>query len=125
MMMAMSNATTAEPTLPPLPDELEPAPRRRRRLWYWVGGAVFVVVGVVVASLFVQVPYYTLSPGSVWPTEDLIAVNGAESFAADSEGQVGFTTVSLKHASAFEALLGWADPSVDVVDEDVILGGQS
>jgi PDZ domain-containing protein len=83
-----------------------------------------VVLGAVVASLFVQMPYYTLSPGKVWPTEELISVEGAETFD-QTDGEVSFTTVSLKHASALEALVGWADPSVEVVDEDLILGGQS
>jgi len=82
-----------------------------------------VLVGVFVASLFVPVAYFTLSPGKVWPTEDLISVDGTKAY--DDGGDVGFTTVSLKRATAFEALLGWMDPSVDVVDEDLILGGQS
>jgi PDZ domain-containing protein len=33
--------------------------------------------------------------------------------------------VSLRHATALQALIGWLDPTVEVVDEDVILGGQS
>src|SRR5262245_57423325 len=111
---AMINADTETPTLL--------APRRKRRFW-WVFGAVGVVIAVLIggAALY-DVPYYTVSPGSVWPTEDLISVRGEESFS--SAGQIGFTTVSLsqERTSALEAFLGWLDPAVDLVDEKVVLG---
>jgi PDZ domain-containing protein len=89
-----------------------------------VGGVGFSLIALVIASLVVRVPYYTLSPGSVWSTDGLIEVEGGEAYFDDA-GEIAFTTVSIKPASAFEAALGWADPDVKVVDEEMILGGRS
>jgi PDZ domain-containing protein len=82
------------------------------------------LIGLVVASLIVRVPYYTLSPGSVWSTDGLIEVSGGAAYVDDA-GEIAFTTVSIKPATAFDAALGWLDPDVKVVDEDLILGGRS
>ncbi len=115
---AMIKAVTGPTTLPPAPQW------RRHRLALWVVLATLgAVVGATaaVAALW-TVPYVMISPGSVWPTEELVEVEGAETFT--SEGQIGFTTVSLssQRTSALEAFFGWLDPAVDVVDEDLILG---
>jgi PDZ domain-containing protein len=83
-----------------------------------------VLLGTIIASLVLRVPYYTLSPGSVYPTEGLIEVDGTESYVDDA-GNVGFTTISIKPATAFEAAIGWLDPDVKVIDEEIILGGQT
>jgi Lon-like protease len=108
-----------EPIVPPAVDRPS-----RRRAWWYLGGFVVLLVAGVVAAAFVQVPYFLLSPGSVRSTEPLIDIEGAPSYPADP-GEVGFTTVSLRHATALQALIGWLDPTVDVVDEDLILGGQT
>jgi PDZ domain-containing protein len=84
--------------------------------------AVSLLATVVVASLFVQVPYYRLAPGKVRPVEQSIVVEGAPTFV--SEGTIGYTTVSLGRATAFEALVGWIDPSVDVLPEVEAIGDQ-
>lgn len=114
---AMINADTGKQTVLPT--------RRRRWLW-WTLGSIGAVIGIAtgVAALY-EVPMYTVSPGSVWPTEDLITVQGADSF--ESAGQIGFTTVSLssQRTSALEAFFGWLDPAVDVLDEELILGDQT
>jgi hypothetical protein len=54
-----------------------------------------VLLGTIIASHVLRVPYYTLSPGSVYPTEGLIEVDGTESYVDDA-GNVGFTTISIK-----------------------------
>ena len=109
----------SDPIVPPT----DRAPRRRRA-WWVLGGFVTLLAAGVVAAAFVRVPYFLLSPGSVRSTEPLIEVSGAPSYPSDG-GEVGFTTVSLRHATALQAVIGWLDPTVEVVDEDVILGGQS
>ena len=89
--------------------------------WRWITG--MLVIGFALAgfgSAFVRIPYYTVSPGTVRPTEPRIEVSGAPSF--ESEGQIDFLTVSLRPATALEGLVGWLDPNVEVVDEDLILG---
>lgn len=94
-------------------------------LW-WILGSLAAVVGLVagVAAVW-EVPYYTISPGSVWPTGDLITVAGGESF--DSEGQIGFTTVSVSDGriSRLEQFLASRDPAVEVVPEEMFLGDQT
>ena len=42
-----------------------------------------------------------------------------------SEGEVLFVTVSVPRLTALGAVMGWLDPDVDVVEEDLILGDQS
>jgi PDZ domain-containing protein len=82
-----------------------------------------VVVGLVTASLLVQLPYFTLSPGSSRATEPLITVDGAPTY--DSEGNVDFLTVSLRQPTAVELLAAWINPAVDVKSREEILGQQT
>ncbi len=120
----MINTGTGNESVPPDLDVGGDDQRRpRRRLWWVLGGIGVLLVVLGVGSALIQVPYYALSPGSVWPTTDLVEVEGAESY--DSDGEIGFTTVSLRHASALEAVIGWLDPSIRVVPEDEILGDQT
>jgi PDZ domain-containing protein len=125
---------TIEPMVPPLPegdgtappndDERDtPTPGRRRRVWYVLLGVLALLTLGTIAAALVQVPYFLLSPGSVRSTEGLISVEGAPTFT--SEGEIDFTTVSVKKATALQALIGWLDPTVDVIPEDDLLGGQT
>lgn len=106
----------------PSADDVVETPRRRRISRWWIGLGAFVVVlviGVIIASL-VKVPYYLLEPGSVRATEPLIQVDGAATYPP--EGEVGYVTVSVSHATA----LGWAlahfDSTIDILPERAILG---
>ena len=132
---------TLEPMVPdPSEPEPEPAPavidgpaddaadaakprRHIKRRWYVLGVTVVVITLAVVAAALIKVPYYLLSPGSVRATEDLITVSGAEVYPQD--GQVGYTTVSVQHATA----LGWAfahlDDSISIYPEKQILGSST
>jgi len=124
---------TFEPMLAPTPEGGGPTPptepgvedtnRRRRRVWFALTIAVALLTLGTLAAAFVQVPYFLLAPGSVRSTEGLIAIEGAPTF--ETTGQVDFTTVSVKKATALQALIGWLDPTVDVVEEDKVLGGQT
>jgi PDZ domain-containing protein len=122
---------TIEPMLPPAPDgdgaaELPPdtdRPRSHRRVWFVLGAIVALLTLGTIAAAFVKVPYFLLAPGSVRSTEGLIEVEGAPSFQSD--GQIDFTTVSIKKATALQAVVGWLDPTVDVIEEDKILGGRT
>jgi PDZ domain-containing protein len=125
---------TIDPMVPPLPRGDGTAPptnptdlpqpgRRRRRVWYVLLAILTLLTLGTIAAALVQVPYYLLSPGSTRSTEGLIAVNGAPSYQSD--GDIDFTTVSVKKATALQALIGWLDPTVSVVPENQILGGQS
>jgi PDZ domain-containing protein len=124
---------TIEPMVPPLPEGDGPTeppestesqrPGRRRRLWFVLASVVALLTLGTIAAALVQVPYFLLAPGSVRSTEGLVEVNGAPTF--ESDGEIDFTTVSVKKATALQALVGWLDPTVDVVEEEKILGGQT
>ncbi len=125
---------TIDPMVPPLPQGDGTAPptnltdppeprRRRRRVWYVLLGVLTLLTLGTIAAALVQVPYYLLAPGSTRSTEGLVSVEGAPSYQSD--GEIDFTTVSVRRATALQALIGWLDPTVSVVPEDQILGGQS
>lgn len=116
------------PIVPSPDDNPSPAPppqaRGRAPLVVKVLGVVMAVLLVAaITGAFVKVPYFLLSPGSARPTEGLIQIEGTETF--EHPGDVEFATVSLQHATAMQALMGWLDPTVDVVEEKVILGDNS
>ena len=101
---------TAPPTNPI--DPPEPG-RRRRRVWYVLLAILGLLTLGTIAAALVQVPYYLLAPGSTRSTEGLVSVEGAPSF--QSAGEIDFTTVSVRKATALHALIGWLDPTVSVV----------
>lgn len=81
--------------------------------------AVLVVAGV--AAAFVRLPYDTLAPGTARPVNDLIAVEGHPVYPP--AGEILFATVSSRQGvNPYEALVGWLDPAVDVVPEEVVRG---
>jgi PDZ domain-containing protein len=107
------------------PDDAHPADEADRRIVRrGFSALVILVVAALVASVFVRVPYYRYSPGSLYPTESLIAVQGRESFVQDA-GQVDFTTVSSKKASVLEYYLAHLDEAVDLVPADQVEGGKT
>lgn len=108
----------------PLPAEAtETAEPAQRRVWVWVASLLtFVIVATAVTVNVVHVPYYKFSPGTLRETVDLVEIDGAEVFPP--EGDVLLTTVSVsnRRLTAWEAFLGWADPTVTVVEEEVVIG---
>lgn len=121
-------AAPAEAAAPPADDEtprratLDPAVRRRRRRWLIAALSGSAVAGLLILASVVTVPYYTIAPGSVRSTEPRISVDGGRTY--DHQGDVSFTTVSFAPATVLTAFLGWVDPSVELLDEKVALGGQ-
>ena len=114
-------------SLSPPPTLIEPSPDERRR-WHerrWVRVLVvvaFLVGGLIASTFVVRVPYYAYSPGSLRPTPGLVQIEGAEVYPP--EGEVLLTTVSVsrRRLTAWGAFLGWLDPTVTVVDEEVVVG---
>ena len=96
-------------------DGKRPRSRRQRLLTrVAVFAAVRPPVALVVTASVVKVPYYKFSPGSLYPTESLVSVNGTDSYVSDG-GQIDFTTVSSKKASVFEYLLAGGTVGEDEV----------
>jgi PDZ domain-containing protein len=112
---------------PPPPPYPEPHTFQwKRRRWPLVVTIVssLVVVAIVLALIFVRVPYVAVSPGSASPTENLVTVNGVDSYPAD--GDILFTTVRIKtRLQLWRAIQGWLDPATDVRPEEQILGDRS
>lgn len=77
-----------------------------------------MLLGTIAASL-VEVPYYSIAPGRPVSTTPLVTVVDGPSF--EPEGEIFLTTVSLGRATLLEAVVGWLDPTVDVVRQEAVL----
>jgi Lon-like protease len=119
-------APTDEPlsgSEPPPDRESGSSRRSRRRLWVALTVTVVLLASAVIGAAFVRVPYFLVSPGGARATEPLIEVEGTTVYG--HEGEVAFPTVSLKESTALQALMGWIDPTVDVLDRDMVLRGRT
>lgn len=86
----------------------------RRRL------LALVPVGVLlVALLWVRLPYLAEGPGPARDVVPLIEVSGAPRF--ESDGRLILTSVSLSQVTALELLGAWLDPDVAVVPESAFV----
>lgn len=96
-----------------------PPPPGRSGVGSWI--VVAAVVGVVgtIAAGVVEVPYFSIAPGSAVEVTPLVDVQEGPEFVP--EGGVYLTTVSLQQATVLQAVEGWLDPAVDVVEEEAIL----
>lgn len=104
-----------------------PGPSRRGRF-----GRVAAIVGTtVVLVLLIQllvasqigVPWVAFEPGSATPTEQRVAVNGAQTY--DAEGQILFLTVRVNQLTALEWLSKSRDKNVDIERESDVLGNRT
>lgn len=109
----------------PVPPAPPPGPPRRTHRPLWIALAVLgsLLGAGLVGSAFVTVPYYTIAPGNARATEPLIAID--EDRAHPADGEVMFTTVSVRRTTVLGALRGWLDPNIDVVPDERILGDQT
>jgi len=82
------------------------------------GVAALLVIGVVFAVGWVQLPYYALGPGPARAVEPLIRVSGRQQFP--SEGRFIMTTVRFHTVSALGALVAWLDPNQAVVSRSTL-----
>ena len=83
-----------------------------------------LLVVPIVAGMFIQVPYYLISPGEARGVTDLIKVKGDGTKVYPPKGKILFTTVSLAgKVDVYEALSGWLNKDIEVVPEKQITGG--
>ena len=99
-------------------DPVEAPPKHR---WLGLTIALTFILGVVVVSFNLALPYYALAPGSARNVGPLIAASGDGAKIYPAEGQVLLTTISLQQVHPVEALVGWLRSDVDVLPEDEIL----
>ena len=91
-----------------------------------LGLAAVLLFIPLAAGAVVKVPYYLISPGEARGVAELIKVKGEQARVYEPKGKILFTTVSLAgNVNVYEALLGWLDDDVQVIDEEQITGGAS
>jgi len=116
----MVNADTGDMILPVRP----PTPDRRYR-WGWIALATFIFLGLASTAIalspigddLIERPYCAFAPGSARETESAIAVTDGPMFP--SEGEIFFTTVSVRSLSIWEEFWARRDNTVEVVDEEI------
>lgn len=107
---------------PPAP----PAPVARRRTWpWWAGFATLVLVAAALVGAFtVEIGYFEFRPGTARPTSSLVRVpDGVAAYPPG--GEIAFTTVTLRQSTVASYVLAWFDDDVEVVEDDLILGGRT
>lgn len=109
-----STVTTQPASVPSGPVAPE---RRAGRPWVVVAAVAGILA--TIAGGIVEVPYFAIAPGSALAVTPLVDVLEGPEFPP--EGGVYLTTVSLQQATVLQAIEGWLDPAVDVVEEEVIL----
>lgn len=95
-----------------------PTPRARSVLTRWPALAVLAVLAFVFGASTVTIPYYAIAPGSALSVASLVTVVDGPSF--EPSGEMYLVTVSLRRTTLLQALRGWLDPTVDVVEERVL-----
>jgi PDZ domain-containing protein len=102
---------------PPLP----PEPPRPRRWWRLVAAVAAAGIALGLVGALVQIPYYTLAPGPAREVAGLVHVSGQRVYPSDGSFLLTTVSVSTRPVTLFEALVGWLDPAVDVVERSVIV----
>lgn len=116
---SVSTVETSVPAPAGSPEPTEgPSPRPP-----WRGSRILGVVGLValfaLGAALVRIPYYAVSPGSAVEVGGLVEVTGGPSFPP--EGGIHLTTVRLRQVTLLGAVRGWLDPTVDVVERDLVV----
>jgi Lon-like protease len=113
------------PVAPPDPPTDAPVATRRAR-WPWILGSVGVlVVAACLFALVVELPYYTISPGSARPTEPTVSVEGTRTYPAGEDLLFTTVTISQRRVNGFEWLEAKLVPDIDLVPAEQIDGGQT
>lgn len=94
-------------------------PRRRSRRLGFVLVAVVLVALAALGATMVKLPYFALGPGSAVEVDRLVS---AGPFSSEpSAGRIYLLTVRLEQVNLVDALRGWVDPEIDVVEQRRIL----
>ena len=100
--------------------------------WAWRRRGVLLTLAAILffvplaAGAVIHVPYYLISPGEARGVAELIKVKGDQAQVYEPKGKILFTTVSLAgNVNVYQALAGWLNDDVQVIDEQQITGGAS
>lgn len=93
--------------------------------WQILGVAfAIMVVGAILAGSFIRLPYYRLSPGSVYDTIGRIEAPTEQIYIPD--GEIGFVTVSqTANITPWQWLDAKLDDNVEIQHEDEVRGDQT
>ena len=120
----MTDVSTIEPIVVRSPlgwEPLPPRPRRRVNRWALAAAGAAFLFATMVAAFLVPVQYFLFAPGTAEPISQLVAVPDGLRFEPD--GEVFLATVSLaSDVRVIDALVGWLDPSIDVVKKSDLIG---
>ncbi|MGM0212881.1 lon-like protease [Enterococcus sp. AZ109] len=85
---------------------------------------LLLILGIILfaACMIVPIPYYVEQPGATIDLKDLITVNQKKD---DESGSFSLTSVGIRRATAFSALMANFNPFEDVVSAEELTGGAS
>lgn len=109
------------------PDDYWPTEPERggRARWPWVLGVLLVVgIAVAVAGYYVELHYYTISPGAALDTNDLVAIDGATKYEPKGDLLLLFVRQRAR-VNIYEYVRAALDPDVDLLEERDVTGGES
>lgn len=93
--------------------------RPRRRKWPWISlGIVALLLGAVIGTWNVSLPYFAMSPGPVRDIGNLVTVGAPESF--DPSGELFLVTILSQDVNPFELLVAYLDDTIDVIDRELV-----
>ena len=80
-----------------------------------------LVAGLALAGRMITIPYDSIGPGTARDVGGLVTVEGPPVYRA--RGRILYTTVSVRERlNLYEALAGWLDPDVEVIEEQNVRG---
>jgi PDZ domain-containing protein len=80
-----------------------------------------VALAIILAGLYIQIPYYSLGPGPARDVSKLVSVSGQRVYPSNGLFFLTTVSVSTRPLTLFDALAGWLDPAVAVVKRDVVV----
>lgn len=103
---------------------------RLSRVWFVAGPALVALVAALVVLASMPVNYFAIRPGSARPVEGLITIRGRPGGddvpkAEPADDDLLFVTVTTGQPSGIQLIGDLRDHTVDVVQAELITGGQS
>ena len=107
-----------------LPEPPDQKPVKGLQIWRWIV-AIALVIGLGYAAFYVPIPiFYAYLPGPVRDVEELVEVQGADTYS--SEGQLYLTTVSVDLDVTFaDWISALIDPNSTIVMKEDVTQGRS
>jgi PDZ domain-containing protein len=129
--MSPVDAPPDDPTPPAPPSEGDARGFRWRRWMSWLTAVAVFALIVIVVGRSIQLPYYTISPGSalnlmgqVDNDKARISVGDAKSYPTDDQIMLLFVRESAR-VNVWEWIQASLDPNIDLFKEQQFTGGQS